>query len=96
MKYPPQTKLSKKAIHLRIGMTKKEVFALLGTPTWARGTPLIWTWQNGQCNPVEVYFDYDNIVIGFNEGRAECIGRIYQIDLNNKYLCTNPLNKICV
>jgi hypothetical protein len=88
--YPPKTELSKKAIHLRIGMTKKEVFELLGKPTWANSEkPLILIWRNGNCNPIEVIFDQNLKVAGYDEGRAECLEKIYFAVPDDKYLCTH-------
>ena len=89
--YPPKTELSKKALNLKLGMTKTEVLELLETPpTWAnedRGESLVWIWQNGICNPVEVTFNHDMTVSGFDEGRAECLTKAYFALPDDKYIC---------
>ena len=91
-KFPPHTKLSKKSLNIKIGMSKEEVFKLLGKPTWAESSleePLIWIWKNGTCNPVEVIFDKNMKVIGFDEGRAECLDDDEYFALpKDKYLCS--------
>jgi hypothetical protein len=95
--YPPKTDLSKKALHLKIGMSKNEVLKLLGNPTWADSkseVPLAWAWHNGHCNPVNVSFDKNMEVTGFDEGRAVCFeADDYQVLPDKDYLCTNEEQK---
>lgn len=89
----PQTELSRKAMHLRIGMTREEVLVLLGRPTWAqsyKGIPLDWSWRNGFCNPVDVTFDEGLRVNGFNQGRAICLVATYEDVPDDENLCSNP------
>jgi len=98
--YSAKTQLSKKAMHLHVGMTKHEVIKLLGKPTWGdgyKGVSLVLSWKNGHCNPVEVIFNKNMKVNGYNEGRAECLTVAY-IDLpSNKTLCSNHDHaKFCV
>jgi len=95
--YPPKTKLTFKAMRLQAGMTRKQVYLLLGKPTWAqtiKGIPLDWTWKNGKCNPVDVTFDQYLKVNGFDEGRAECLTREYENVPNNIHLCSNSKNHL--
>ncbi len=94
--HPAQTALSQKALQLKVGMTRQEVTALLGMPTWAQsyqGMPLDWMWKNGNCNPVDVTFDAKGLVTGYNEGRAHCSKSVYQKDLpNDQSLCSDAKN----
>ena len=98
-KYLPHTALSKKALKLKVGMTREEVYKLLGQPTWGQsyeGQPLDWTWRNGKCNPVDVTFDENLRVNGFDEGRVECDTNVYTDVPSDKHLCSNPdVKKLC-
>jgi len=98
--YPAKTELSKKAKQIRIGMDKKQVLNLLGKPTWGEqmtGVPLVWIWQNGDCNPVFVTFDKSMQVNGYDEGRAQCLDTAYTSLPDNDSLCSNPgTHHLCV
>ena len=93
----PQTKLSTKAIKLKIGMTRLQVKTLLGEPTWAQsymGMSLDWTWRNGKCNPVDVTFNKKMFVSGFDEGWVQCSKIVDYTDLPaDKHLCSNSANQ---
>ncbi|MBU1629372.1 MAG: outer membrane protein assembly factor BamE, partial [Gammaproteobacteria bacterium] len=94
--YPAKTALSKKALHLKTGMTKKQVINLLGPPTWAKnetGISLVWLWNNGRCNPVYVTFNKRMRVNGFDEGREECLEEKYDALPEDQFLCSNKNNQ---
>lgn len=89
-----KTELSKKAAHLREGMTKEQVIKLLGPPTWAntdKGVPLTLGWRNDNCNPVVVTFDKNLLVNGWDEGRVECSDSTYTDVPDDQYLCSKQL-----
>lgn len=94
--YPARTELSKKALKLRVGMSKQAVYQLLGEPTWAlsyKGMPLDWLYRNAQCNPVDVTFDAKGSVTGFDQGRAKCVDQTFSESLPpDRTLCSNPVN----
>jgi hypothetical protein len=83
------TPLSVKAAQLKRDMTRAEVIALLGAPTWARlptdkgedalapGLSLELRWKNGNCSPVAVSFNAAGRVNGWDEGRALCFEKPY-------------------
>src|SRR3954465_8981870 len=85
----PPTALSVKAAQLKRDMTRAEVIALLGAPTWARlptdkgedalapGLSLELRWANGYCNPVAVSFNAAGRVNGWDAGRAVCLDKPY-------------------
>ncbi|MGD9108805.1 MAG: hypothetical protein PVI75_06530 [Gammaproteobacteria bacterium] len=92
--HPAKTELSKKAVHLKLGMTKAQVIKLLGPPTWANtdeGVPLTLAWRNGNCNPVVVTFDKHVLVDGWDEGRVECSDLTYTDVPDDQYLCSKQL-----
>ncbi|MBN8740940.1 MAG: hypothetical protein J0H86_15665 [Xanthomonadaceae bacterium] len=79
------TALSAKAGGLETGMTRNQVIARLGPPTWAvlpsdtgdfkipdSSISLMLAWKNAPCAPVVVDFDHSGKVIGWDEGRAVC------------------------
>lgn len=89
-----KTALSRKATHLKLGMTKAQVIELLGSPTWANtddGVPLSLAWRNGNCNPVVVTFDKHLLVDGWDEGRVECSDFTYTDTPDDQYLCSKQL-----
>jgi len=89
-----KTKLSKKAEHLKLGMTKAQVIKLLGSPTWADtdgGVPLTLAWRNGDCNPIVVTFGKNLLVSGWDEGRVECSDSTYTDVPDDQYLCSKQL-----
>ncbi|MGD9152980.1 MAG: hypothetical protein PVG30_04915 [Gammaproteobacteria bacterium] len=92
--HPARTTLSKKAAHLKVGMTKAQVIKVLGPPTWANtdeGVPLTLAWRNGNCNPVVVTFDKHLLVEGWDEGRVECSNSVYTDVPDDQYLCSKQL-----
>jgi len=99
-KYPARTTLSKKALQLKIGMTKEDVVHLLGEPTWADGSKghfLVWSWKNGHCNPIRVTFDKNRQVNGFDEGRLVCLAANYTRTPSAQYSCSHKNRKhLCV
>lgn len=90
-----KTQLSKKAAHLKVGMTKKQVLDLLGPATWGdkdKGIPLTLAWRNGNCNPVVVTFDKHMKVDGWDEGRVECKDSTYEDVPDVQYSCSDTNN----
>ncbi len=95
--YPAKTALSKKAITLKMGMSKDQVRALLGNPTWAEsspGEPLAWSWRNDPCSPVVVTFDKNMKVKGYDQGRSECVAQTYKGVPGDAYLCSKNEQKL--
>jgi len=93
--HPAKTKLSKKAAHLKVGMTKAQVLELLGSATWGdadKGVPLTLAWRNGNCNPVVVTFNKNMKVDGWDEGRVECRDSTYTDVPDVQYACEDPDN----
>jgi hypothetical protein len=91
-KYFPVTLLSEKAMLLKVGMTRSQVFELLGRPTWAQrhqGTPLEWTWSNGNCGPIDVTFNNHMRVTGFDQGRNICLDEEFTDVPGDEYSCEN-------
>jgi hypothetical protein len=98
------TTLSQKASRLKLGMTRAEVIALLGSPTWAsiRGdtgefapsapkVALELFWRNPGCKPVVVDFDNNFRVTGWDEDR-DCLpdADVHLGEPPDEYSCRRP------
>ena len=104
----PPTALSLKAAQLKSGMTRAQVIALLGPPTWVRlpsdkgedalpaGQTLELRWANGNCNPVAVSFNAAGRINGTDEGRALCLDKPYPYVPDDSLSCKRkPRAKYC-
>lgn len=94
--YPAVTALSKKALNLSVGMTRQEVFNLLGRPSWVElqqnGRALVWSWDNDVCNPITVTFNKKLQVVGFDQGRINCLKVKFNYKPEKELLCSNKEN----
>ena len=78
------TARSKKITELSLGMSRYEVLRKMGPPTWAvvKGDTGRWSlypnqalvlyWHNGACNPVGAAFNDQDVLMGWDAGRALC------------------------
>lgn len=95
--HPAVTQLSKKALQLRIGNSEKEVYKLLGQPTWAskeEGVGLVWRWANHSCDSVYVVFSEKGRVKSYSQGRSNCNSSREDTDEEafSSYLCKDNSN----